>query len=221
MTQFRGAVDLSTLSSKPSAPASGYHRLYPKSDNRLYMEGSAGSEYPVTYPAGWGPIDHGLLSWTYDPVMITTGQSPNAGSIYLGGHQVIQSGTVSTIYWVNTTAASGTMTPGQCQAALLDSTGTVLVTADISSLSTAQFQSVSVTPTAITPGFYWVGFLWNGTSSFPQMARCSTTSMGAMNINRGNLNRFALNGTSQSTITNRTPANNTNSGAFSIWSAIG
>lgn len=222
MTQFRGAVDLSTRSSTPSAPSSGYHRIYPKSDNRLYLEDSAGEEYPVSYPGGWGPTDFTLASWTYDPIMITTGQAPSAGSIYMLGVNVIQTITVSNVYFVITNALTGSFTAGQTMLGVLDSTGAVLTTTSIAANTAAGLQTVTISSTTLTSGMYWLAFLWNGTLSGFQVARCSTTSIGAMNIGRSpNLSRVAVNGTSQTSITTRTPANNSNSGAFSMWAAIG
>jgi hypothetical protein len=222
MPQFRGAVDLSALSSKPSSPASGYQRLYSKTDNRLYLEDSAGAEYPVSYPGGWGSADFSLAGWTYDPIMITTGQTPSAGTIYMLGVNVVQSFTASNVYFVVTNALTGSFTAGQTMLGVLDSTGAVLTTTSITANTTAGLQTVAITPQSLTSGMYWIAFLWNGTLSGFQVARCSTTSVGAMNINRSpNLSRVAVNGTSQTSITTRTPANNTNSGAFSLWAAIG
>lgn len=222
MTQYRGAVDLSTLSATPSAPASGYHRMYPKSDNRLYLEDSAGEEYPVSYPGGWGPTDFSLAGWTYDPIMITTGQTPSAGTIYMIGVNVVQSFTASNVYFVITGTLTGSFTAGQTMVGVVDSSGSVLTTASLTPYTAQGLQTVPITSTALTSGMYWLAFLWNGTMSGFQVARCSTTSVGAMNINRSpNLSRVAVNGTSQTSITTRTPANNTNSGAFSIWAAIG
>lgn len=223
MTQYRGAVDLSALSSAPSAPASGYHRLYPKTDNRLYLEDSAGSEYPAGHVGGFNPLDHGIFCWSYDPVMITAGQAPTAGNLYLCGQNVVTSGTVNNLYFIITASLTGSFTAGQCQIGLLNSSGTVLQTASIESNTTGGMQTIPITAQAVTPGLYWIALLWNGTLTSFTVARCSTTSMSAMNLGRtsGNRHRFALNGTGQTSITNRTPSSNGLTNAFSFWTAMG
>lgn len=218
MTQFRGAVDLSALASSPSAPASGYLRTYGKTDGRLYTQDSAGHEAPVSVDGVFGPDDHSLLAWSFDPAITTAGTALTAGTIYLVGMQVRKSANATTIYWCNQSAGSG-LTAAQCWAALLDSSGVVLQSADISGQGSSGSRSISITSTPVVPGFYWVAFLFNGTTP-PSLARNSTISAGMLNLNRGNLQRYATNGTSQTTITDRTPASNTNLAA-SIWAALG
>lgn len=222
MTQFRGAVDLSTLSSAPGSPSSGYHRLYPRDNNRLYLKEPSGSEIPVGHGGGFDPVDHSISSWSYDPVLITSGQAPTGGTIYLIGQNVTTPATVSNIYFVVTAALTGSFTAGQCWTGLLDSSGAVLQTAAINSNSTGGLQTVSITPQNVVPGLYWVAFLWNGTLTGFTVARGSTSSVPAMNLNRtSGQHRFAINGTSQTTLTNRTPGSNGQTGAFSFWAAIG
>lgn len=218
MSQFRGAVDLTALSSTPSAPSSGYVRLYTKTDGRVYTQDSSSVE-SVTGSGNFGPLDHGLFSWSYDFSITTSGQALTAGTIYLVGQQVCKSGNATKIYWVNQGAATS-LTSAQCWAALLDSSGTVLASVDVSGNGGGGTQTATISSTAVTPGFYWIGFVFNGTTP-PSLARNSTISAAALNINRTvSQARFATNGTSQTTITNRTPASNTNLAA-ALWAALG
>lgn len=220
MTQFRGAVDLSSLSSKPSSPASGYQRLYPKTDNRLYTVDSSGNEAQVGHPGGFTPYDHGAVSWSFDLCAGTAGQAMTAGQIYLIGQQVARPATVSTIWWCNQSSGSS-LTAAQCWAALVDSTGTVLRSVDISSNGAVNLQAATFTSIAINPGFYWTAFLFNGTSR-PSLLRQFSVSGSVSNFNRAdNLARFAtVGGTTSTTITNFDP-NTIAKYSVAMWAALG
>lgn len=220
MTQFRGAVDLSTLSSAPSSPASGYQRLYPKTDYRLYTVDSAGNEAQVGHPGGFTPYDHGAVSWSFDLCAGTAGQAMTAGQIYLIGQQVARPATVSTIWWCNQSSGSS-LTAGQCWTALINSSGTVLGSADISSKGGVNLQSGTFTPVSVTPGFYWTAFLFNGTDR-PSLLRQFSVSGAVNNFNRpDSMARFATyGGTSSTTIANITPAS-VSKYSVAMWAALG
>lgn len=219
MPQFRGYLDLSVLSSTPASPASGYVRLYGKStDNRVYAVDSSGRDHQVGHPGDFTPEDHGLVSWSFPYEAASGSHGTVGGTVYLVGQQVPRVATVTTLYWAN--QALATLTGGQCWAALLNSSGTVLQTVDISSKTAAGLQSATITATQVTPGFYWIGLLFNGLL-IPALTRAANAEAGGLNVNRTAATaRYASNGTSQTSITNRTPASNTVI-ASAIWAAMG
>lgn len=51
---FSNPIDLPEQGSSPSSPGSGYHKIYPKSDGKLYSKNSAGTEYDLTLGGGGG-----------------------------------------------------------------------------------------------------------------------------------------------------------------------
>jgi len=46
--RFQNPVDIAEQSSSPSSPASGYGKLYPKADGKMYFKNAAGNEYDLT-----------------------------------------------------------------------------------------------------------------------------------------------------------------------------
>ncbi len=220
MTQYRGAIDLSTLAATPAAPASGYFRMYAKStDSKFYFNNSSNIEHQVNHPGTFGPQDHGMLAWSYNFEGATSGLTITAGTIYMIGHVIPRAANATTIFWCNQ-AGGSTLTAAQCWVALLDSTGAVLQSVDISAKGAFGYQAMTIPTTAVVPGFYWTAFLFNG-ASLPALARGSTISGISLNGNRATtVARYCTNGASQTTITNRTPASNSLL-TSAVWAAIG
>jgi hypothetical protein len=46
--RFQNPVDIAEQSSSPSSPASGYGKLYPKADGKMYFKNAAGTEFDLT-----------------------------------------------------------------------------------------------------------------------------------------------------------------------------
>lgn len=220
MPQYRGSVDLSSLSSAPASPASGFVRLYGKStDSRLYFVNSSGVDHQVGHPGEFTPQDHGMLTWAFPFEAATAGQAATGGTIYMIAQSVPRSATVTTIYWCNQSSGSS-LNAAQCWAGLLDSSGAVLQSVDISSKGGSGNQSATITSQAVTPGLYWIALLFNGTN-LPSVARGTTVNANSLNMNRtASTARYATNGTVQTTLTNRTPASNTVL-ASAIWVGMG
>lgn len=168
----------------------------------------------------WRPEDHGIISWAYDPVTASAGSALTSGTVFLVGMQVRQSASATTIYWHNN--AGATITSGQNEVGLYDSTGTRLTSVAIAGTSlTAGFKTHTFTAVALTPGMYWIALLFNGTTP-PQPIRLAT--FGATGINVGltaATARFATGPTGQTTLpSSLTPASNITS-ALSVWAALG
>lgn len=213
---------LSGLRSKsqaaPSNPASGDVALYSGTDDRWHSLTNGGYDFALG-PGTMEPEDHGIISWAYDPVIGSTGSAVTAGVLHLTRLQVRQSVTASNIYWHCNSA--GTVTSGQNFVGLYDSAGTRLQSVSISGTSVATgFKTHSISQ-ALTPGFYWVAWLFNG-STMPQPIRLATYSATAINVGlSAATTRFGTILTGQTSLPSSiTPANIANS-ALSLWTAIG
>lgn len=122
----------------------------------------------------FGPGDHGLLAWSYDPSFLTAGSALTSGTLYLTKMRVPTAVTVTNIVTSVATAGTG-LTTGQCFAALYDANRNLLgVTAD---QSTA-FASIGLktmaltTPVSVTAGYCYAAFWAVGTTP-PQISRMS------------------------------------------------
>lgn len=87
--RFSNPIDLPEQSVSPSAPSSGYHKIYPKADGKIYSQNSAGVEYDLTASGGTQIQTITFGVYNSDGVTpITTGgkistkiQSPYTGTI--------------------------------------------------------------------------------------------------------------------------------------------
>lgn len=168
------------------------------------------------------PAEHSFIAWTYDPSFVRTSFQVTGGTIYLAGMYVNDYRIVSKIFWYLDTAGVSP-TASQNFVALLDSTGTVLQTTNVDSSVTATSGSLittTITNQAVAPGLYWAAFLFNAGTE-PKIGISGDQASGLSNANLATASlRYATNGTTQTSITNRTPASNTGS-AHTIWAALG
>lgn len=114
----------------------------------------------------WRPTDYGMIAWTFDPVMIFSGNQPlNNGRLCTAGLIVPQSCTITNIILNVGTAGSG-LTSGQNFAALYQNGVLLGTTAD----QTTNWQSAGnvtaalTTPQPVIAGRIDVALFSNGTT---------------------------------------------------------
>lgn len=142
-----------------------------------------------------GPSNHGAIAWSFDPTAILAGQTGTAGTLYLASMYVDTTITATKLFWGQTTAGI-TPTAGENFIGLYSATGTRLanvnVDAKVTIANTMQTETISV---ALTPGMYWVAFLFNA-ATMPSVWRGNFISTQVVNFNlTTSTQRFATNGT--------------------------
>ncbi|QIQ62916.1 hypothetical protein SEA_MOAB_31 [Streptomyces phage Moab] len=168
------------------------------------------------------PRARGLIGWSTDPTNVQAGTTMTLGTVYLVGIYVNRSVNATTIYWGFTTTAVSSPTAGQCFVGLYNSSGTRLATAAVESVAgTTGLNATTISSTALTPGLYWVGLVFNGSSAGTHYRAGSLTSS-VLNIGVSAAGyQFATNGTSQTSLpATITPSSNTG-GATAFFVAIG
>lgn len=168
------------------------------------------------------PRVRGLIAWSTDPTNVSAGSTMTLGTVYLVGVYVNRSVNATTIYWGFTSTAVGSPTAGQCFVGLYNSSGTRLVTAAVESVAgTTGLNSTTISSTALTPGLYWVGLVFNGSSAGTHYRAGSlTSSVFNIGVTAANF-QFATNGTTQTSLPSSiTPSSNTG-GAIAFFVAIG
>jgi hypothetical protein len=191
--------------------------LQVSSKGEITAPNSTGAVFP---PGEMQPVDHGFQEWAFDPVISASGALAANGSVYLSRLPVRKAMTITSLWWSVVTSGASPVA-GQNWVGLYDSTGTRLVQAGVdASISSTGPKQTTVTATALSPGYVWVAFLFNGATA-PTLARGSTFET---TPNAGLATaalRFALNGTGRTTLaTSITPASNTTNNAFTYWSAL-
>ncbi|AWN05305.1 minor tail protein [Streptomyces phage Ibantik] len=167
------------------------------------------------------PGDHGLKAWAYDPVMATGTLGVTGGVVYLSAMYIPVKTSVSKILWHCSSAASG-VTAGSNFVGLYTSAGVRLASVGIDGdVTSTGAKQTTIPATALEPGMYWVGFVFNATTP-PAMARttgiASFTALVNANLSGASL-RFASQLTGQTTLpANLTPGNN--NPAASYWAAV-
>jgi hypothetical protein len=170
------------------------------------------------------PRNHGLVAWTADPADAGSAQALTNGTLYLSALYVARSVSVSNIYWhVPTAAGAGTATENWV--GLYSSAGTLLQSTGVdASVTSTGLKTTAITAQALTPGLYWVGFLFNCSGSPSQVSLKSQSDTNPTLLNVGltaATARFALAGTALTALANITPSsNNIASGALPIWAAV-
>ncbi len=183
-------------------------------DTRYAAAGGGGGDTP------WTPGDASLLAAAYDPLMVTTQGTLALGRLYLVRVQVRTAITANHIWLYTNTAGSGTST--NTYAGIYSSSGGSPLgsTADIGAALTGSAGFIQVdlsSPTALSAGYYWVGFVQNGLTSpsFYHPAQAPSVQSAAANL------RFAVNGSSGvSTLPSLTVSSNTATNAVAIWAGI-
>lgn len=153
----------------------------------------------------WRPSDHNLLTWAFEPVVVSGGSAMTGGTVYLIKVNVRNGGTATNI--VATVAVAGsTLTAGQCFAGVYNTSGTLLgATADQSgawvSIGT-KTMAISGGPLTLAAGSYYVALLANGTTP-PQFQRNVSAVATASLLNVGltaSTGRFITADTAQTTL---------------------
>lgn len=170
------------------------------------------------------PNEHNLVAWTYDVALLSGGGNVTAGTQYLSGLFVNQATTVSNIYWYVGQGA-GTATTGQNFVGLVSSSGALLQSAGVdSSITSNGLKTTAITSQAVTPGFYWVVFLFNFTGTTLQVGRSAAANANLANVGLSNATyRYATCGTAGSTSLGNFPVTPSGNGisATTWWAAIG
>lgn len=114
----------------------------------------------------FAPSDYGWLSWAYDPQHAYLSILLTAGTAQFVMMPIRQSCTITNVIIALGVAGSG-LTSGQCFAGLFNSSG-VLLSATASQhtnwLSPGLQVMALITPQAVSPGLYYVGFFSNGST---------------------------------------------------------
>ncbi len=170
----------------------------------------------------WGPRDNALVGASSDPAEASGLTLLTGGSIYLVKIPIARGATPVKLYWYVTTGAT-TATASQCWVSVLSSAGAILATpVDVATASeTSGLKTTTVAPGALTANTFVWGAIVCAAAVLPTLASApaaALTTLGNVGCATAAL-RFAINGTSQTTITTRTPASNTAGPA--IWMGLG
>jgi hypothetical protein len=159
-------------------------------DDCIQMTGDPGSQVTSLLTAVRstpGPEDAGFLAWNFDLALIGNSTALSSGNVYLQRIDVHRALTVTNVCAAYVTAGN-TLTSSECFAGLYNSAGVLVgTTADQSAAWVGTAQKVlqmplSGGPFIVSPGFYWVAFLANGTTG-PALGRLSSISNPADYIN--------------------------------------
>jgi|GEM_PF-515752 len=171
--------------------------------------------------ATWAPVDHGLLSWAYDPSLAGASSTPltPAGTLtVIKMHFPVAQNVTNIITYVLT--AGATLTSGQCFAALYQGGNLLGTTADQSvNWTTTGVKTMALAggPTAVAAGDVYVAFWFNGTTG-PALLR----GVGNSAANTGLSATVARFGTANTGVTTTAPASLSAISALSVayWSAL-
>ena len=169
-----------------------------------------------------GPRDRALIAESGDPRKQSGLTLLTGGTIYLTKLWIPRDATPTKLYWYVTTGAT-TPTAAECWVSVLSSAGAVLATpVDVATASgSSGLKTTTVAPGALTANtFVWGAIVCAGAvlptlASDPATALTTLTNVGLTAA----ILAHATNGTSQTTITTRTPASNAAGPA--LWMALG
>jgi hypothetical protein len=167
------------------------------------------------------PRNHGLVAWTGDPTTVPTGDSGlTAGSIYLVSLQVNRSKTLTGLTWSIATAGSGA-TASQNFVGLYSASGTRLASVGVDARVTTTGAFTETISVAVTPGLYWVAFLFNATG-MPQVARHDALFAGLINLGETTTSfRCATNATVQTSLPSSITIGSNTSNVHPLFAALG
>lgn len=185
---FGGQWTAAGIAFLPNATAPGSN---PAGGSLLYAEGgfikarsSSGDVVNLQDLAtlDFQPRDHGAVAWTQDPATATGGATSTGGTVYLMRIAVRQAMTITAIGLVVTTAGA-TLTTNQNFVGLYNSAGTLLATSadQTTAWGTIGYKSAAISQ-AVTPGYYYVGIVSNGTTP-ASFLRGNSQSSSALNFN--------------------------------------
>lgn len=121
------------------------------------------------------PSDYGLAAWSYDPIAPSGQLVVPAGTVNMIKVKVTQPATITTM-GLGVSVVGAAYTAGQNFIGLYDSNGTRLgqSTDQSTNWATSGWRRATLTaPVPVTPGFYYLSFLANFTSTAPQFIRGS------------------------------------------------
>lgn len=140
------------------------------------------------YPSQTGPVqiptDRGYLGWTQQPHVLAGGTVvPTAGTLFLRRVRRLLGSSVTNIV-TYATAGGSVLTSGQCFVALFSSAGALIgQSADqAAAWATSGLKTAALAggPYVVTPGDYYVGLWFNGTTG-PSIARSGTINNNLVN----------------------------------------
>lgn len=166
--------------------------------------------------------DHGLRAWTFDPRFCgATAAVATSGTLFLSGMFITESFTATTLYWGVSVAPSG-QTAGQNFVGLYDSSGTLLTSLGVDSDTATTGLKTAAISVALTPGTYWAAFLFNASTTAPQLPRAAGAGGTPTLINvglSGASQLYASNGTGRTAMPS-TITMSSNVAATGYWAAI-
>lgn len=169
----------------------------------------------------WAPADAGFLAWNMDPSTASTNGTLATGVVNLLRVNIRTAVTCTNVCAFITTGGSG-LTANQNFAGLYNSAGTLVAATANQTAAWAgtglMTMPLAAGPFALTPGFYWVALLSNGTTP-PTFSRSAQASGAASNTGLAAASyRFAANGTGTS-LASITPSSNTAT-SLPYWAAL-
>jgi hypothetical protein len=202
-----GGLVLANAATPPTGNPSGGGVLYVSSGS-LYYRGTAGSAFELSEDmTAWGAADAGLIAWNYDPALCATEGAPVTENFYLIAVIVRAPVTVTNaLLYVEalgssvSAAAAGLYNSSGTQLGYSASMAAAWATGGNVGLQTMPLTATSSGSLAITAGTYYVGFFAEG-SGLPSLARLSTVDASSANIGTtAATSRFAINGTTVTTL---------------------
>ena len=166
------------------------------------------------------PAEQGFAAWTYPPEHIQAGGAGTAGAMYLSQFYIAKQVTITKIGWGIATAGSGAVS-NQNKIGIYAANGVLQCSVDVTSrVATAGAWLETVSSTVLTPGAYWICFLFNA-SSMPQVMRGSTVSTNVANLGRtaGTL-RFGVGLTGQTSLPGSYSVSSNVTNAVNYWGCV-
>lgn len=170
------------------------------------------------------PVDHGVIAWTSHPSLNTSNTLTVNGKIYLTRMPIRAAATVSKVWWCPTTGPT-TPTAGQNFAGLYDSSGTLLSSVNIDSVTGTGPQSATLAAAQniAANSYVWMALMFNAVTP-PTLMRGGGLSAAANVFNQSPASySWAVNGTTTGLTAlpaSITPANNSLTSAFACWGAL-
>lgn len=169
------------------------------------------------------PDDQSLLAWTYDVANTSSTTTPTGGVVYLNKIIIRQTTTITNVILSVAAAPSG-LTSGQNFAGLYNSSGTLLsATADQTTPwgTTGQKTAALTAAQTVAPGFYYLAFVTNASTTTPGFSRATTLSASTLNVGTTTSNpRFATSGTAQTTLPSSITITSAATSAIAFWGAF-
>jgi hypothetical protein len=177
----------------------------------------------ATYGWQWLPSDHGYLAWAYDVANASGTTNLAAGALMLVKVKLPVAATITNVV-CHLAGPGATLTAGQNLAALFDATGARLgITADQSAAwTTVGPKAMALTaPVAAPAGAYYVGLLFNGTTTpaFSRSVAASATTIANAGLT-GAAFRFASSGTGQTAMPASFSPAAASGNAGAIWAGL-